>query len=327
MRMTLRHGVLAVMLVGFAACPVLAQSGASLVVRTMPDDVAADSVVDLVVVGQGDTGNPDSDGSGTADVQMSILDIAGRIHEGATLYRPRVGYDYTLMRIDSDDPVLPDQLVDMAVGVGYALPDMGDYIGGIAIGLGYTGDGPFGDPQAFYGKAAISYGKKLDENREIGLVLDYDGNRTVMPDVPLPGFAYRQRIDNKLNLVAGLPVSSVEWRPYDELMFELVYTMTDRLDIRATHSLTRVLSLYGSFEQRREAFEMDELDDHDRLLFEQRRAEAGIRLKATETTSLLVAGGYAFGQKFSIGYDFGSEDEVADLSDEPYLRLSFESRF
>jgi hypothetical protein len=43
--------------------------------------------------------------------------------------------------------------------------------------------------------------------------------------------------------------------------------------------------------------------------------------------SLLVAGGYAFGQEFSTGFDFRDTDKVAEPSDEPYVRMGFEARF
>jgi hypothetical protein len=217
--------------------------------------------------------------------------------------------------------------VDTAVAAGLALPDFEGFTGGFTIGLGYAGDGPFGDPQAFYGKATLVVGKKLDDRRDLGLVLDYDGNRSIMPDIPLPGFVYRHRIDKRLLLAAGVPITSVEWKPVDSVTLELIYALIDRFDVRATYDITRRVAIYGSFDQLREAFEMDELSRHDRLLYEQRRVEAGVRIRPMESTSLLVALGYAFSQEFGTGFDFSDTDPLAKPSDEPYLRLALETRF
>ena len=40
-------------------------------------------------------------------------------------------------------------------------------------------------------QATLVLGKKLDRRTDLAFVIDYDGNRSVFPDVPLPGIAYR----------------------------------------------------------------------------------------------------------------------------------------
>ena len=110
-------------------------------------------------------------------------------------------------------------------------------------------------------------------------------------------------------------------------MVELSWTLLDQLDVRLEHKLAGNFTVFGNFERRQEAFSVDGLSNHDRLLFEQRRAELGVRWKPWEHTSLTAAGGYAFGSDFSIGFDQRDSDKVADVSDEPYFRVGFERRF
>ena len=110
-------------------------------------------------------------------------------------------------------------------------------------------------------------------------------------------------------------------------MFEVTWTIVDRFDARAEYKLSPQWKVVGTFEQRQDAFSVDGLDDHDRLLFQQRRAEVGLRWQPWENTSLLVAGGYAFGGEFSIGFDQRDSDLVADIPDEPYVRVGFERSF
>jgi hypothetical protein len=43
--------------------------------------------------------------------------------------------------------------------------------------------------------------------------------------------------------------------------------------------------------------------------------------------SLTVAGGYAFGQEFGIGFDTRNDDELLSLDDAPYVRGALELRF
>ena len=61
--------------------------------------------------------------------------------------------------------------------------------------------------------------------------------------------------------------------------------------------------------------------------FQQRRAEVGLRWEPRKDFLFSVAGGYAFGQEFSTGFDARDTDLVADVSDEPYLRFGVDIRF
>jgi hypothetical protein len=170
-------------------------------------------------------------------------------------------------------------------------------------------------------------GKKLDKRTDLALVIDYDGNRSVFPDVPLPGIVLRHEYDPRLSYVLGVPLSSVTWKPDPAWLFEVTWQLVDRFDARVEYKLAGELTIFGNLEQRQEAFTVDGLADNDRLLFEQRRAEVGVRVQPWEHTSFLLAGGYAFGSDFSVGFDQRESEKLADISDEFYFRAGFERRW
>jgi hypothetical protein len=300
-----------------------AQTGPELLVKPFDKDVNYEINASAIFQKTGE-----DDFGGGNDLGVNVYEVSARAREVRENYIPRFGFEMAYLDIRDTNDILPEHLIDQSVAAGVALPNNGHFIGGQTVGLGYAGDGPFGDGNAWYAKATAAFGKKLDENTEIGIFLDYDGNRTYLPDVPLPGFAYRKRLDQKLQLVAGAPLSSVEWTPDDKWKFELFFTLIETFDARITYKVAPHFNVFGALESRRWAFHMDELEDqNDRLLFTQRRAEVGAQWEPRKDARVIVAGGYAFGQTFSAGFDFRDDDEVTDVTDEPYVRAGLELRF
>ena len=298
-----------------------AQSGAELLVRPFREGTNYEAEATAYRLFEGETDNAG------ADYQLTLYEASGRMREDKPRGIPRFGFEFAHLAVGTEDPAIPDRLTDVSAAVALPVPTAYGFTGGMAIGIGYAGDGPFGDPHAFYGKATLGLSKKLDDVTDLAVGIEYDGNRTIFPDLPLPGFAYRRKLDPKLVFALGVPVTSIEWKPDDRLTVEFRYLLVDRFDLRVDYRVVGGLNVFASLDQRRLAFEMDELPDHDRLLFEQRRAEAGLRWEPREDMALIVAGGYAFGQAFETGFDFRETDEVAELSDEPYARIGLDLRF
>lgn len=317
----LRFVVLIVML--SLSARAFAQTGPLLLIRPMPDDTNFETFNAASVFADSETDN------GDADFSLGIYESFGRVTESPDQFLPRLGYNFVGFDIHTDDAVLPERLFDMAIAAGFKLPDVSDFTGGLTIGAGYAGDRPFGDANAWYYKATAVFGKKINETDDVAILLDYDGNRTFMPDVPIPGLIFRRKVSDTLLLAAGFPVSSIEWKPIDYLTLELVYTVVDRLDVRADYEFIDGWSVFGLFERRRDAFHIDGLDagNHDRLIFEQRKLEAGLRWEPSEDIAGTLSVGYAFGQEFGVGFDSRDIDAIAEIDDAPYVRLGFEARF
>jgi hypothetical protein len=311
---------LAVLVCVTFVAPALAQTGPALLLKPLLSE-------DQNLEARGDALFLSSARADEVDFDMSVVEVSGRFRERRERLIPRIGWDVTYYSLRSDVPTLDQNLLDTSVAVGVEIGEFYDFRAGLTVGVGYAGNAPFGESDAYYSKATLVLGRKLDRRTDLALVVDYDGNRSVFPDLPLPGIVYRHEFDPKLSYVIGVPLSSVTWKPDPAWLIELTWNLVDRVDARVEYKLFKEATIFANVERRDEAFTVDGLADNDRLLFEQKRAEIGVRVQPWEHTSFLLAGGYAFGSEFSIGFDQRDSDKLADISDEFYFRAGFERRW
>ncbi|HLL89964.1 MAG TPA: hypothetical protein VK324_11740 [Tepidisphaeraceae bacterium] len=261
------------------------------------------------------------------DVQLTIYDAAGR-YRFTTQYpiNPTVGFDYTLLDVESDRPGVPEQLVDTAVGFASPVKKFeNDWFLALGASVGYAGPGPFGVADAFYGRGTVIVGKQLGPDSNLLIALDYDGNRAVFPDVPLPGFVYTFNAERRVKLAVGFPFNTITWQPVEPLKIEATVAIPNAdATVRITYKLAEPVQLFANYERRTEAFEVEGLPKVDRMFFEQRFAEAGVKWSPARNVGLTVAGGYAFGQEFSTGFDLRDTDLVYKPSDSLYGRVGLE---
>lgn len=311
------------------ASPVLAQTGPELMLKPFPQELRLDVNADASMTDKGHAKGSD------ASLQIGIVETEGRLRlTPDDIASPRVGFGFKYFNLDSDLAGLPEDLYDTNLGVAFPIGKHQDWIIAAAVGAGYAGEGPFGDGNAFYGRASLTAFRQLDETSGLALVIDYDGNRTFKPDVPLPGFAYFKRIEKNLSLSVGLPVTRIEWEPVENLRVDLSYLLVDNFRARVGYTVGGNVEVYGALSQRSDAFFLDGAEhSRDRLLFQQRRAELGLTYRTKDAgvgakdVELTVAGGYAFNGELSAGFDQSDSDLIADVSDEPYVRLSLQARF
>jgi hypothetical protein len=265
-----------------------------------------------------------TDNSPTFD--LSTFDTSGRVRLWpGQRADPRFGWNYTQFQT-SGDPSIPSDLVDTSVAFGVGVLDYSGWLGGITVGIGYAGQEPFTDGNAWYGMGDFLVGRDIDKTSSLGFVIDYDGNRTFMPDVPLPGVIYTKRLNETLLLGLGFPFSSVEYK-VGKLTLSGRFYVPDDAEARIDYEFAKVFGVFGQFNSRREAFHDDAFPvTTDRLLYKSRRTELGFRWSPHNMIDLIVAGGYMFGQEFNQGFDSRNETRVAKPSDEPYVRIGFQFR-
>ena len=140
--------------------------------------------------------------------------------------------------------------------------------------------------------------------------------------MPLPMVSYSHKSSEQFQYTVGLPASSVNWTPADRWTVNATYLVPITANATVDYQLTDRWHLFGAFENRFSAHHIDGDSDHRRLFFIRRQLEAGVRWAAAENVQLIVAGGYAFGQKFTRGYDVRDTDTVRKISDEPYIRAA-----
>jgi len=223
---------LAFVLLFLAAAPVgFAQTGPALLLKpNLSETEMLENRADALFLNQGSTSN------GGADYQMQIYEVTGRFREERENFIPRIGWELTYIDQHSSDKTLPaldKGLTDVSVAAGVELGQFSDWTAGLTVGLGYAGDTPFGESDAWYGKATLIAGRKLDKDTDLAFVLDYDGNRTIWPDLPLPGLEYRKQYDPHLSYTIGVPVIAATWKPNDVFLVDITWTMIDQFDARA----------------------------------------------------------------------------------------------
>ncbi len=300
-----------------------AQTNSALLTTLFPKEQAFAGEAGAVFLENGHSQKTDE------DFRLSLYQTYGRVRlVPGELASPRIGYNFTYLDLHSSFNGLPDRLVDQSIAAAFPIAKTDNWIFGASLGVGYAGDSFFGDGDAYYGLASIAAFRQLDDTSALVFVLDYDGNRTYFPDFPLPGVAYNKRIGDTLELTVGLPVSSIRWKPYDQLSIQVDFLLPDDARIDIGYEVIPHVTVFGRARVEREAFYVDGLpQNYDRILFEQRRAEAGVRFAPCKEFSADIAIGYAWSGEFSEGFDFRGSNEITDISDEPYIRAGLQVRF
>ena len=314
----------------------LAQTGPDLLLKPFREEDQFELNSD-VVIGLGSESSNNDPATGDAyDNRVEQYRSNGRLRltlgtstEGLARAQPRAGFDVNLFQIESDDPALPDELLDASAAFGMGVADFSGWLAGVTLGAGYAASDSTDDANALYLQANFAVGKTFENGVDsFGVVVNFDGNRTFLPDWPLPGFQYRRRLSDEFILAAGFPFSSLEWRPTERFTATFTYSIPQDLSVRADYDLVGGLGLYGSFNRNIAAFHWDELDaGNDRVFFERFLGELGFAYDLDEDKlRLILAGGYAFGQEFNTGFDTRDLDELAELDDSSYVRAAFELR-
>jgi hypothetical protein len=300
----------------------MAQTGLELLMRPMVNK-------DEVVEGRAaalwfDQGHTDNDGQ---DFQLSLYKASGRIHEQRENFVPRFGFNLLELKLDTTDPALPQQLVDVSAAVALGIEDLNGWSVGFSLGAGYAGTEPFNDSDAWYPQAVMLLAHDLKPKTKIVMFLDYNGNHVGFRDVPIPGAAYVNETDPNLTYVVGAPFSALVWKPTPKVEVNAVLHLVNQFDAEINYEVIKHLVLYGGMESQQDAFHVEGQRKEDRLFFRDRRVEAGSRWKPFRDTTFSAGIGYGWGGRFTSGWGILNDDHVADFSAEPYVRVGFETRF
>ena len=244
--------------------------------------------------------------------------------EDAHQINPTLGYDVFWLDINSRDPRLPRHLMDSSIAFATPIASVGNWFVAASGGVGYAGSAPYAQSDAYYGRFTAFVGRQFDKNTSLIFGLDYNGNRTEFPDVPIPGFAYVTQLHSTLKAEIGFPYTTIWWNPTDALTVEADYSFPSTMTAEVSYKLTGHLGLFANYAFRDQAFHVDGLPADNRLIFKQQRVETGLRYDLNEHVSLLAGVGYAFGTHFEVGFDERGAGTLLKGSDEGYLRLGLQ---
>lgn len=260
--------------------------------------------------------------------QIGWVHNGGRIRLANTgRYSPTIAYNSLWMPLNTNGRLLPRQLDSQSMSFGTPVGRFGKLGIGVSFGAGYAGSTPYNDPSSIYGMALITTQYKFNQRDRLLVSLDYNGNRSFMPDVPLPSVEYAH-LSRKFTFIAGFPEIGLDWRPTSRLRLLLHYYIYDDGKARISYALFPWMHLYSQFSASSWAFHVDRYNSDQRLFFTMSRVEAGIKLiDFSQHARLTLGGGYAFNQAFSQGFDGRDESPVGQIANALYARLQFDISF
>lgn len=251
------------------------------------------------------------------------------------------GHEYTHVDFASADPRVPARLVrqEMALGIPLGEAELfGDtWRPGAVVGFGHSSTNAYHDGEAWYAVATVFAQRTLDSGATLLLGVTYDGNRSTFPDVPLPIFEYRKRLnvnpitgepsDAELGLRIGYPESRITYRPDRQWTFSAGFDTLDWATAEARYQINDTVAIHAGYAGFYDMFHDADDQDNRRLFFISQRVEAGATLTPQPGLDVTLSGGYAFGQSLRRGFDWRATDEVVSFEDAPFVRLALGWRF
>lgn len=295
------------------------QTGPSLMLAPWSDQARLNTAGDVLFI------PTETNGPGSPDLDLTRVHVVGRVRPEQTGDRKLTfGYALTHLDLDTADAALPERLTDASLAVGAALGDFHafdhDWNLNATAGAGFASSNTFDDIHGLYFMGSLFASASLDDRTSLVVGLDYDGNRTVFPDLPLPAIALAVKHSDTVRYTLGFPVSSITWTPDDRWTLQASTTLAT-FDARASFMLDDRFTLFGEYGGTADAFHVAGDTDNRRLFYTAQHLEAGVVVTLTDSASLTVAGGLAFQQEFERGFDLRDTTTVRELDDAAYLRV------
>ncbi len=272
---------------------------------------------------------PSVEGDANYDRNISIYETAARWRlDNQAEHSVTLGFEQTIIDGGRSGRIDLRNRVDQSLAVGIPLGETDEgWKFAMTAGFGYAGNNAYGDGDAWYGLGSFIASKQLDQNTSLQLLLVYDGNRSIFPDVPLPAVSYNVRHDDQLFYSLGLPFSTVVWTPMENLTVRATYVIPFSVNASATYRLIEDLDVYVSYDRAMYTFHDNNRHNQQRVFFSHHRVEGGVKWWSCDYAEFIVAGGIAFAQEYETGYHALDLDNGADLDNAPYIRLSLDMRF
>lgn len=205
----------------------------------------------------------------------------------------------------------PDYLWNPELGATFRRELSGKLTGGGELRIGSPSDRPF-ERLANVALQARGVLKVADEGDNAWLFsLDYQNNRGYLNHMPLPGVAYRFKLDtyHSGHVVQGLVGFPSSWLLYywNLCRIEGSYTFPNQVRGEIGFPILPFSELFAGFDWTNDRyFRNDRPDDHDRLVYCEKRVYGGFRFPLLDPFRCYVEfrGGYAFDRYFFEGRDW-----------------------
>jgi hypothetical protein len=313
----------------FAANTATAQTGANLVLLPWENDAQQGQLAhSYSAFGSGHSNGP----SATNNFDLQLFETTGRAHVGNdhTLQAPgafNIGFTQVHLDIDTNDPLLPTRLSDTQFAIGKHLFKKGDWDVSAVVGIGFSSSNAYGDSQGHYGRADLIFSKQIDQRSNLTLIANYDGNRSIYPDIPLPAIAYTRQQTDKFQFTVGFPWNRLVWKPKPDVTVKAGFAFPTTFIASTEYQVKSDLQVFLALRNHFNAYHVAGDLEHRRLFFRQRKVETGMNWTPKKNVTLTAAVGYAFDQKFTRGWDVRDTDTIRKISDEPFVRFGLNLEF
>jgi hypothetical protein len=242
---------------------------------------------------------------------------------------PRLGYEVLDYDINSSDRSLPSHLWNASIGFAQPVARLPDnFFAVITAAVGYAGNKPFSDGDAYYATANLLIGKQFSDDKALIFDLNYDGNRTFLPDVPIPALEYKDRVNEYLSYTIGAPINQITYTPLTGLQIDAGWSLVTTFSARVGYKFAKPFELYGEYVDRLTGFHISANNNSDsRQFFQERRVGAGMSWKPTRLISVGVLGGWAFQEELYQGYDVRKYQVVRHFADGVYGSVQIDIGF
>lgn len=255
--------------------------------------------------------------------------------------RLAIGHEYTHLRFSGSHPAVPPRLVrqEIAVGLRPGPLQFGDNTAelGMVLGVGHASSDPLSDSRGWFGLATLFIDRQFAGGTYGMIGVIYDGNRSILPDVPLPIVELRRKLErdpttgrvlrSELGISLGYPESRLVWKPHEAWTFSAGLDQLDALTAGVQWDVSRHLSLEANYGGFYDQFHVADDDPHRRHFFISQRLEAGLRYRFSERTELAFSAGYAFDQQLRRGWDLRDTQLIEKFDAGPLARISFQTAF
>ncbi|MEM8882518.1 MAG: hypothetical protein AAGD14_00445 [Planctomycetota bacterium] len=310
-------------LLGLLALPAFGQTRADLNLTPMAEDVNAQLryEIDFYL---------DSETEGGADFDMFIVGFDGRIKLNPKAGRasPKLGFDVLRIQFDTDDPTIPSGLTDTSVAVGFGLgPPLAGWIFQASVGIGWAGDKPY-NGRGTYGLASLTAQKILGKGNFLYLGLDFDGNRVIWPDVPLPIAGWTRIWTEEFRTTIGFPFIALNWRPVDWFEIDLRFLPPINAVGGFTFHLGEKFDIFLRYRGANFGFTIDDDPrDNFRTFYTENRVELGFAWIPDKNLEAKVALAWTFERRFRRGFDVRDTDTIARFDSGLAIAVIFNFRF
>lgn len=221
----------------------------------------------------------------------------------------------------------PEQLWNVNLGVVYSHEFANGWTGTSVVSVGSASDQPFHGIEEmtvnFIGSLRIPTRNQRDAWL-FSLLYSPVGNFTF----PIPGVAYAWNPNEQLSMTIGIPFF-INWKPTEELSFELSYFPITNINARANYRLTDRLYAFAGFEWNYEAFFLvDRAERLDRFMGFEKRVLTGLRYDIFTKGAIDLQVGYAFDRVYGVGQNrLGNLQDQVDVDPGMFVAASFTLRF